>query len=94
MITVAVAKPKFFVKAQVPKNVPKRRLRPNDVKQAVQHAQLVCYNFEDTPACRSAWDRVDEIAHALARQQERELIQKNLDEICLEDPTACKEYDV
>lgn len=94
MLTLAVAKPKFFVRADSKKRIPKRRLRPNDVKQAIQHAQLVCYNYEDTPACRLAWDHVDEIAHALARQQERELLKKNIDEICLEDATACREYDV
>jgi hypothetical protein len=37
---------------------------------------------------------VEEISTALARQQERELLKKNLDEMCLEDPDACKEYDV
>jgi hypothetical protein len=41
-----------------------------------------------------AWGQVEEISTALARQQERELLKKNLDEMCLEDPEACKEYDV
>jgi hypothetical protein len=95
MNVVAVAKPKFFVRADSQKSPTTRnKLRTRDVKQAIQHAQLVCYNFEDTSACRVAWDRVDEISHALARQQERELWKKNIDEICLEDATACKEYDV
>jgi hypothetical protein len=94
MITLAVAKPKFFVRADHKKPMPKRRLRPNDVKHAIQHAQLVCYNFEETAACRVAWDHVDEVAHALARQQERDLVNKALEEMCLEDAAACKEYDI
>jgi hypothetical protein len=94
MITVAGAKPKFFVRAKHEGPSQRRKLRPSDVKQAIQHAQLICYNFEDTPACRVAWDRVEELSSALARQRERELFKKNLDEMCLEDPVACKEYDI
>ena len=71
-----------------------RKISPKDVKRAIQHAQNICYNFEDTPSCRVAWGQVEEISTALARQQERELLKKNLDEMCLEDPEACKEYDV
>ena len=71
-----------------------RKISPKDVKRAIQHAHNICYNFEDTPSCRVAWGQVEEISTALARQQERELLKKNLDEMCLEDPEACKEYDV
>jgi len=81
MITVAVAKPKFFVRADIKKRIPNRKLRPNDVKQAIQHAQLICYNFEETPACRVAWDQVEELSKALARQQERDLVEKALEEM-------------
>ena len=73
-----------------------RKISVKDVKHAIHHAQNLCYNFEDTTACRVAWGQVDEISTALARQQEKELLKKkkNLDEMCLEDPDACKEYDV
>jgi len=72
-----------------------RKISTKDVKQSIHHAQNICYNFEDTNECRVAWGQVDEISTALARQQERELLKKkNLDEMCLEDPAACKEYDV
>jgi hypothetical protein len=71
-----------------------RKITVNDVKRSIQQAQNLCYNFEDTPSCRVAWDRVEELTKALARQREKELLKKNLDEMCLEDPDACKEYDV
>jgi hypothetical protein len=73
---------------------PKRKIVPKDVKKAIQQAKNLCYNFEDTPACRSAWEKVEELSSAFARQRERELLQKNLDEMCLEDPIACREYDM
>ena len=73
---------------------PHRKITTKDIKRAIQRAKNLCYNFEDTPARRSAWEKVDELSTALARQQERELLKKNLDEMCLEDPEACKEYDL
>lgn len=89
MVTVAVARPTFFVRADAKKkNVPKRpKLRPIDVQREIQHAQLLCYNFEDTAACKVAWDRVEELSTALARQCERELHEA-------EDPISFREYDV
>lgn len=94
---LAVARPQFFVRAEGSgrnSRVPKRRLKPADVKVAIQHAQLVCYNYEDTPACRVAWDQVEEVAGALARQREQELLLANILEQCEEDPLACREYDL
>ena len=73
MLVLAVAKP-----------VPPRKLTPKDVKRAIRQAHNVCYNSEDTPACRVMWDRVNELSHALARQQERER----------EDELETREYDV
>ena len=80
-----------------PRPRPARKISVKDVKSAIQQAKNLCYNFEDTPACRLAWSEVEEISTALARQEERELLKKkNLDELslCIEDPAACKEYDV
>lgn len=96
MLTLAVAKPTFFVRAgsDKKKREGRRKIRVSDVKQAIQHAQLVCYNFEDTPSCKVAWDHVEEVSRALAHQRERELVQKTLDEMCLDDPAACKEFDI
>ena len=66
------------------KPVPPRKLTPKDVKRAVRQAHNVCYNSEDTPACRVMWDHVDELSHALARQEERER----------EEELESREYDV
>lgn len=74
---------------------PKRtKLRPKDVAQAVNHAQLICFGHEETAACRVAWDRVEELSSELARQREAELIEKALTEMCEEDPSSCKEFDL
>jgi hypothetical protein len=91
---LTVSGPKFFVRAEgsgrhINKAV-RSRLKPKDIKLAIQHAQLVCYGYEDTPACRVAWDRVEEISSAFARQRERELIAER----CEEDELSCREYDV
>ena len=91
---LAVARPSFFVRADAQKPKRRTKLRPKDVRQAIHHAQLICYNFEDTPACRCAWDRVEEMSSELARQREEELFHKAMIEMCEEDPTSCKEYDV
>ena len=64
--------------------LPHRKLTPKDVKRAIQQAHNVCHNSEDTPACRVMWDRVDELSHALARQEEKEK----------EDELEKREYDV
>lgn len=71
-----------------------RKLTPKDVKRAIHQAHNVCYNSEDTPACRVMWDRVDELSHALARQQEREIDQKVLSDDERECQLETREYDV
>ena len=93
--TMAVAQPKIYAKkGPDPKPVRRTKLRPKDVEHAIQHAQLLCYGFEDTPACKIAWDRVEEMSSELARQREEALLIKNAAEQCEEDPTSCREYDV
>ena len=94
-VPLAVAQLRIFAKkGDAPKPVRRTKLRPKDVHQAIQHAQLLCYNFEDTPACKVAWDRVEEMSSELARQREEALLLKNMMEQCEEDPEACREYDV
>lgn len=94
-VPLAVAQPKIFAKkGDDPKPRKRVKLFPKDVRQAIQHAQLVCFGYEETPSCRVAWDRVEELSRALARQREKELIDKTLEEMCLEDPDSCKEFDV
>jgi hypothetical protein len=38
------------------------------LKQAIDHAQNLCLNFEDTKECRVAWDEVNELTRALHDQ--------------------------
>ena len=35
------------------------------LKNAIQHAQNLCFNFEDTKECHVAWDEVNELTRAL-----------------------------
>ena len=60
------------------------------MKLAIQYAKNVCYGGNNTPSCRVAWDRVEEISTELHRQREEE----RQDEMCIIDPIACREYDV
>jgi hypothetical protein len=98
-LTLAVARLQIIAKKGADPRPPKRtKLRPKDVEQAIQHASNLCFNFEDTPACRVAWDRVEELSSELARQREESLrvkaIAEELEEFCHADPEACREYDV
>ena len=47
-----------------------RKIKANDVKHAIKHAQNLCFNFENTPECRSAWEIVEELSEALNVQKE------------------------
>jgi hypothetical protein len=38
------------------------------LKQAIDHAQSLCLNFEDTKECRVAWDEVNDLTRALHDQ--------------------------
>lgn len=39
------------------------------LKKAIEHAQLLCFNFEDTLECRVAWDEVGDLTRALHDQK-------------------------
>jgi len=39
------------------------------LKQAIDHAQHLCLNFDDTKECRIAWDEVNDLTHALHGQK-------------------------
>ena len=94
-MALALARPKFFVSASASKPPRRTKLHPRDVRRAIQHAELLCYGYEDTPSCRVAWDRVEELSSALARQREAELLEQNKRELmCEEDPKACIEFDL
>ena len=70
--------------------VPRTKLTPKDVKRAIQQTHNVCHNSHETQACRVMWDRVNELSHALARQEELKAEQ----EPDLWDELETREYDV
>lgn len=95
MLAVAIARPVFSVRASgAPHKSCRTKIKIRDVKLAIQQAQNICWGHEEEPACRVAWDRVEELSSALARQREWELLIQNQLEICAEDPLSCREYDV
>lgn len=99
MKVLAVAKPTFFAKkGPDPRPAKRSKLRPKDVEHAIQQARNLCYQFEDTPACKVAWDRVEELSSELARQREENLrikaLAEEIEELCADDPLYCREYDV
>jgi len=65
-----------------------RKIKASDVKHAIKHAQNLCFNFENTPECRSAWEIVEELSEALDVQKERPKEEPNRTEL------AKREYDV
>jgi ribosomal protein L1 len=98
-VTLAVARPQILAKkGAYPRPTKRTKLRPKDIEQAIQHAKNLCFNFEDTPACKVAWDRVEELSSELARQREENLrikaLAEELEELCAADPLECREYDV
>jgi len=50
----------------------KKKIKPRDVEHAIEHAKLICFNFEDAPECRVAWDHVEEISAAYHDQTVRD----------------------
>jgi len=63
---MSLSRPVFCVSA--PRT---RRVTRRDIKSAIEHATNLCYNFEDTPECRSAWETVDELSMAMNHQFEK-----------------------
>ena len=67
---LACSSHKFSDKDGSSRPAPRRTpVRPTDIKRAIQHANNICYNFEDTQACRIAWDHVEELSSEMARHR-------------------------
>jgi hypothetical protein len=67
---LACSSHKFSDKDGSSRPAPRRtQVRPTDIKRAIQHANNICYNFEDTQACRIAWDHVEELSSEMARHR-------------------------
>lgn len=61
------------------------------LKQAINHASLICINHEDTKECGVAWDQVEELSAAL-NDALTESIQA--EELLWFDEQSKREYDV
>jgi hypothetical protein len=71
---------------------PPKRISKKVVKQAVEHAKHLCFNFEDTIECRIAWETAEEILHAYYDQEAATKCKKKED--VRDDPLENREYDV
>jgi hypothetical protein len=58
------------------------------LKKAIEHAQLLCVNFEDTTECRIVWDEVCELTRALHNQKPEPKPELDYSEL------AKRDYDV
>lgn len=57
----------------------KNKIKAKDIKRAINHAQLLCFNFDDTIECRIAWDRVEELSAAYHDQSLYEVARAELE---------------
>ena len=56
----------IFAAAQPQRPKPKKSVQiAKKLKQAIEHASLICVNYEDTKECGVAWDQVEELSAAL-----------------------------
>jgi len=94
-VVAARTNPKFSrVQASQPKG-PKSFARKKALEKAIQHAEMICVNFEDTQECRVAWGVVEEMSAAEADIKRR---QKEILDLIKEDEwweyISEREYDV
>jgi hypothetical protein len=45
-------------------------VKPHELRQAIEHAKNLCFNYEDSIECRLAFERVEELSAELARQRD------------------------
>jgi hypothetical protein len=69
---------------------PKKSVKiAKQLKQAIEHASLICVNYEDTKECGVAWDQVEELSAAL-----NDVIMKAPKEEVWFDEISKREYDL
>lgn len=61
------------------------------LKQAINHASLICINHEDTKECGVAWDQVEELSAALNDALTAAI---QAEELQWFDEKSTREYDV
>ena len=45
-------------------------VKPKELRQAIDHAEKLCLNYENSIECRIAFERVEELSAELARQRD------------------------
>lgn len=85
--------------SQMPRHLPSGTKRPprplpkivnkNTVKKQIEHARMICKNFEDSFECSAAWEHVQELESRLNAIEDA-LTYMELDEW----PVSDKEYDL
>jgi hypothetical protein len=45
-------------------------VKPTELRQAIDHAKNLCFNYENSIECRLAFERVEELSAELARQRD------------------------
>lgn len=63
------------------------------IKQQIQHAKLICNNFEDSFECISAWEHVQDLEDRLNAIEDMAAI-ADLDEWATFDELKDREYDL
>jgi hypothetical protein len=81
---MSLAKPVYVMCTAQPSPRKKGHIRYK-LKKAIEHAQSLCLNFENTNECRVAWDEVNELTRALHDQKPPETERSELSK---------REYDV
>lgn len=62
------------------------------LKKAIEHASLICVNYEDTKECGIAWDQVEELSAALNDAIVSGALEEP--ELIWFDEASTREYDV
>jgi hypothetical protein len=95
-----VARAPVIVRASAQPQKPRRtKIKPTDIKGAIVHANLICFNFEDTVECRIAWEKVEELSSTFHDQwisesrDRRRVVEASIDEARRVSKSQ-REYDV
>ena len=76
----AVARAPMVVRATAqPQKSARTKIKAKDIKRAISHANLICFNFEDTIECRLAWEKVEELSAAFNDQWMSESREASID---------------
>jgi len=71
MLTIRPKTVPVFATAQPSGKKTKRTpVKPKELRQAIDHAKNLCFNFENSIECRIAFERVEELSAELARQRD------------------------